>query len=53
MAHFIITTPAGQSYPYEGSLMHAQKEMHKHGVGASMQLIHPGTSGHGTSGLDY
>jgi len=53
MAHFTIITPAGQSYQYEGSLLHAQKEMAKHGPGAALKMTHPGTSGHGTSGIDY
>lgn len=53
MAHFIITTPAGQSYVYEGSFIHAQQETAKHGHGSTLKLHHPGTSGHGTSGIDY
>lgn len=53
MAHFTIITTTGESYLYEGSLVHAQQEMAKYGPGTTLKLTHPGTSGHGTSGIDY
>ena len=53
MAQFWIELPSGDRYIFEGSLLHAQQELHKHQPGAKLSLLHPGTSGHGTSGLDY
>lgn len=53
MAHFKITKQDGTSYAVDCSLIHAQHLLKEEGEGASIQMIHPGTSGHGTAGIDY
>lgn len=53
MAHFKIIKADGTAYNVDCSLIHAQQILKEEGEGASMQMIHPGTSGHGTAGIDY
>lgn len=53
MAQFKITRSDGTSYTLDCSLIHAHQILEEEGEGASMKMIHPGTSGHGTAGIDY
>jgi hypothetical protein len=53
MAHFIITRPDGSNYTLEGNLLSAQQALKEEGSGSKLSMLHPGTSGHGTAGIDY
>mgnify|MGYP006864982282 FL=1 len=53
MAHFIITRNNGSSYVLECDLLYAQRALEEEGSGSKLSMLHPGTSGHGTAGIDY
>lgn len=52
MAHFKITKSDGTSYEVECTLTEVKIIVEKE-EGSYYELIHPGNSGHGTSGVDY
>lgn len=53
MAQFLITRNDGSNYLLECDLLYAQQILEEEGSGAKMSMLHPGTSGHGTAGVDY
>jgi len=53
MAIFQIKHEDGHSVLIEGSLETVNRYLHDWAKKCTVTLIHPGTSGHGTSGIDY
>ena len=53
MATFTITTNEGEIHTIESDLKTALQILSDYGKGAVLEILHPGTSGHGTAGIDF
>jgi len=53
MAYFLIIHTNGLHEDFEGTLNGAFEYIKSLESGTRLEIKHPGTSGHGTAGLDY